>query len=146
MKIRNLALLVLALTLFVGCQKENKPYSFYQIGASVAPIEDIESEQYKANDAVLKYLISNGYILTSSVGRPLIIEGDVEANNDRQAKEVYNSYYQRLKADQDNLNKAIKEWPNVTVTFQYQMTKGQSAPGLLPDCNNLFTVTANPPQ
>lgn len=146
MKIRNLALLVLALTLFVGCKQENKPYSFYQIGASIAPIEDIESAQYKANDAVLKYIISNGYILTSSVGRPLIIEGAIESDNDRRAKEIYNSYYQRLKADEAKLKEAIKEWPNITVTFQYQMTKGQEVPGVLADCNNTFIISANPPQ
>lgn len=144
-----LAAVVIGSGLFTGCEKE-RPYCWYEIGASFYNLPDVSSleeaatlpaesrDLYFVANEVASWLINNSYIRTATSGAgPLVIEGDNIAYNDQQALNYYQDAVNRL--DQANIDQAIVDaqqgstdrltiTTSGTVTFTYAITRTTELP------------------
>lgn len=144
MKKSALSLLILSLLFFVGCKTEQKPYSFYQVGPLIpASIEDSQSPDARAREEVASYMVKSGLVRTSMLGTPIIIEGAVEAQNDKQAIIIYDGMYEKLLRLKENMDEIAKKH-GVSFSFQFQMTKGEYSTSLMPNCNKTVMLVGAP--
>lgn len=144
-----LAAVVIGTGLFTGCEKD-KPYSWYQIGAtfynlpnanSLEEAETLPAESrdlYFVANEIASWLINNSYIRTTTSGAgPLIIEGEDLTYNDLQALNYYEGCVTRL--DEVDLDQAIEEaqqggtdrltiTTSGTVSFSYALTRTSTLP------------------
>lgn len=145
-----LAAVVIGTGLFTGCEKD-KPYSWYQIGAtfynlpnanSLEEAETLPAESrdlYFVANEIASWLINNSYIRTTTSGAgPLIIEGEDLTYNDQQALNYYQNCVSRL--DQADLDQVIIDeqqstdlghltlTTSGTVTFSYALTRTSTLP------------------
>ncbi len=159
-----LAVLAAGFIALTSCQEE-KPYSFYQIGPNFIGIEILSPEQIEAlpdsekdKYAVMNYLtgwlINQDFVQTGMLGKPIIIEGADEAENDRQASVIYDNKVSDLQ--KENLEKVLETAQTATgnneselvistsgqITFSYDLTKGSNGPSTIR--STLFTVDYAP--
>lgn len=164
-----LAVLAAGFVSLTSCQDE-KPFSVYQIGVtfpgldvslSTEQIEALpasEQDKYAVANYLSGWMINQDYIKTGTTGKPIVIEGADEDENDRQAYVIYENKLSDLteKEKSGELDKIIWDAqrtngtngkPELTLTttgsviFSYILTKG-SNPSVIRTTS--FTVDYGP--